>query len=172
MRTLTLRNRFQGNSTIVENDFIDYYMTKANGEYVKVYLLLLRHLNTPDSSLTISKLADCLECTEKDIIRAFNYWSKMGLLVIDYDDAGTICGLAIGKTSGPSDAAPAIRKEETAKPVAAPKQSHLSEVLLMRIRNSSDSFTLSLSSTWANHCPARRFRKLTISLIHYIFQQI
>ena len=121
MRTLTLRNRFQGNSTIVENDFIDYYMTKANGEYVKVYLLLLRHLNTPDSSLTISKLADCLECTEKDIIRAFNYWSKMGLLVIDYDDAGTICGLAIGKTSGPSDAAPAIRKEETAKPVAAPK---------------------------------------------------
>ena len=86
MRTLTLRNRFQGNSTIVENDFIDYYMTKANGEYVKVYLLLLRHLNTPDSSLTISKLADCLECTEKDIIRAFNYWSKMGLLVIDYDD--------------------------------------------------------------------------------------
>ena len=87
MRTLTLRNRFQGNSTIVENDFIDYYMTKANGEYVKVYLLLLRHLNTPDSSLTISKLADCLECTEKDIIRAFNYWAKMGLLVIDYDDA-------------------------------------------------------------------------------------
>ena len=169
MRTLTLRNRFQGNSTIVENDFIDYYMTKANGEYVKVYLLLLRHLNTPDSSLTISKLADCLECTEKDIIRAFNYWSKMGLLVIDYDDAGTICGLAIGKTSGPSDAAPAIRKESRSP---HQKQSHLSEVLLMRIRNSSDSFTLSLSSTWANHCPARRFRKLTISLIHYIFQQI
>lgn len=98
MRTLTLRNRFQGNSTIVENDFIDYYMTKANGEYVKVYLLLLRHLNTPDSSLTISKLADWLECTEKDIIRAFNYWSKMGLLVIDYDDTGIICGLSIGKT--------------------------------------------------------------------------
>lgn len=121
MRTLTLRNRFQGNSTIVENDFIDYYMTKANGEYVKVYLLLLRHLNTPDSSLTISKLADCLECTEKDIIRAFNYWSKMGLLVIDYDDTGIICGLSIGKTSELSDAVSAIRKEEIAKPTAAPK---------------------------------------------------
>ena len=96
-------------------------MTKANGEYVKVYLLLLRHLNTPDSSLTISKLADCLECTEKDIIRAFNYWSKMGLLVIDYDDTGIICGLSIGKTSELSDAVPAIRKEEIAKPTAAPK---------------------------------------------------
>lgn len=99
MRTLTLRNRFQGNSTIVENDFIDHYMAKANGEYVKVYLLLLRHLNTQDSSLTISNLADCLECTEKDILRALKHWSKVGLLKIDYDDAGTICGLAIGQSS-------------------------------------------------------------------------
>lgn len=97
MKTLTLRNRFQGNSTIVENDFIDHYMTKANGEYVKVYLLLLRHLNDPNTSLTISKLADCLECTEKDILRALKHWSKVGLLKIDYDDAGTICGLAIGQ---------------------------------------------------------------------------
>ncbi|MBQ8559532.1 MAG: DnaD domain protein [Tyzzerella sp.] len=99
MRTLTLRNRFQGNSTIVENDFIDNYMVKANGEYVKVYLLLLRHLNAQDDSLTISNLADCLECTEKDILRALKHWSKVGLLKIDYDEAGTICGLAIGKAS-------------------------------------------------------------------------
>ena len=99
MKTLTLRNRFQGNSTIVENDFIDHYMTKANGEYVKVYLLLLRHLNDPSISLTISKLADCLECTEKDILRALKHWSKVGLLKIDYDEAGTICGLAIGQSS-------------------------------------------------------------------------
>jgi hypothetical protein len=34
-RTLTLKNRFQGNTTIVENDFIDNYIAKANGEYVK-----------------------------------------------------------------------------------------------------------------------------------------
>lgn len=97
MKTLTLRNRFQGNSTIVENDFIDHYMTKANGEYVKVYLLLLRHLNDPHTSLTISRLADYLECTEKDILRALKHWSKVGLLKIDYDEAGTICGLAIGQ---------------------------------------------------------------------------
>lgn len=99
MRTLTLRNRFQGNSTIVENDFIDYYMVKANGEYVKVYLLLLRHLNAYDSSLTISKMADCLDCTEKDILRALNHWADAGLLKIDYDESDNICGLAIGKAS-------------------------------------------------------------------------
>ena len=81
-RTLTLKNCFQGNSTIVENDFIDNYLAKANGEYVKVYLLLLRHLNA-GTALSIAGLADCLECTEKDILRAFKHWSKVGLLKID-----------------------------------------------------------------------------------------
>lgn len=118
MRTLTLRNRFQGNSTIVENDFIDHYMIKANGEYVKVYLLLLRYLNMENSSLTISNLADVLECTEKDVIRALNYWSNEGLLKIDHDETGTICGLAIGK--GSSSPAPEpqedVPKETPAKP--------------------------------------------------------
>lgn len=99
MRTLTLRNRFQGNSTLIENDFIDNYMAKANGEYVKVYLLLLRHLSANNTSLTISKLADYLECTEKDILRALNHWSDVGLLKIDYDESGSICGLGIGKGS-------------------------------------------------------------------------
>mgnify|MGYP003296829742 CR=1 FL=1 len=90
-RTLTLKNRFQGNTTVVENDFIDNYITKANGEYVKVYLMLLRHLGA-GSSLSISGLADCLECTEKDILRAFKYWTKVGLLKMDYDESGNICG--------------------------------------------------------------------------------
>lgn len=83
----------------MENDFIDHYMAKANGEYVKVYLLLLRHLNGSSTGLSICGLADCLECTEKDILRAFKHWSKKGLLKIDYDDAGNICGLAVGKTT-------------------------------------------------------------------------
>ena len=96
-RTLTLKNRSQGNTTTVENDFIDHYMAKANGEYVKVYLLLLRHLNANSGNISICGLADYLECTEKDILRAFTHWSSEGLLNIDYDDAGNICGLAIGK---------------------------------------------------------------------------
>ena len=95
-RALTLKNRFQGNTTIVENDFIDHYMAKANGEYVKVYLLLLRHLHANTDTISIAKLADLLDCTEKDVLRAFKHWSKVGLLNIDYDDAGNICGLSIG----------------------------------------------------------------------------
>lgn len=32
--------------TCVDNAFIDSYMAKANGEYVKVYLLLLRRMES------------------------------------------------------------------------------------------------------------------------------
>lgn len=133
MRTLTLRNRFQGNSTIVENDFIDFYMTKANGEYVKVYLLLLRHLNTPDTCLTISKLADYLDCTEKDIIRALNHWADAGLLKIDYDTSGSICGLAIGKGTAvtePKEAVSVISasEEPEIKSSAATEQEELRQL--------------------------------------------
>ncbi len=80
MKKLTLTNRAQSETTVLENEFIDRYMPKANGEYVKVYLLLLRHLNAPSGTLTISRIADILEHTEKDVVRALNYWKKQGLL--------------------------------------------------------------------------------------------
>jgi len=80
MTKLTLTNHAQSTTTVLENEFIDQYMAKANGEYVKVYLLLLRHLHTPSGTLTISEIADKLECTEKDVTRALDYWKKQGLL--------------------------------------------------------------------------------------------
>lgn len=80
MKKLTLTSHIQSDTTVLKNEFIDKYMTKANGEYVKVYLLLLRHLNAPSGTLTISKIADILDHTEKDVIRALNYWKKQGLL--------------------------------------------------------------------------------------------
>lgn len=84
MKKLTLTNYAQGNTTVLENEFIDRYMIKANGEYVKVYLLLLRHLNEASGMLSISEIADILECTEKDVLRALKYWKNQGLL--DYCD--------------------------------------------------------------------------------------
>lgn len=97
MSALILRNRFQGNTTLVENEFIDNYMAAANGEYIKVYLLLLRHLNNPCVSLSIAHMADCLENTEGDILRALKYWEKEGLLTLEYDCAGSVVGLEVGR---------------------------------------------------------------------------
>lgn len=96
MNVLTLQNYFQSNITLIENEFIDHYMAKANGEYVKVYLLLLRHMNKLDSSLSISQMADCLENTEGDIIRALKYWEKTGLLTLNYDSEQNLSGIDFG----------------------------------------------------------------------------
>lgn len=102
MKTLTLKNKFQTNATLLPNDFIDNYMVNANGEFVKVYLFLLRHLDDPCSSLTISMIADCLSNTENDILRAFRYWEKTGLLRAERDADGKIICLELQKTALPS----------------------------------------------------------------------
>ena len=80
MTKLTLTNYALGNTTVLENEFIDHHMVKANGEYVKVYLLLLRHMNRPDGMMSVSEMADILECTENDVRRALKYWKKQELL--------------------------------------------------------------------------------------------
>ena len=56
MRKLTLTNHVQSDTTVLENEFIDHYMAEANGEYVKVYLILLRHLNEPSGTLHRNRL--------------------------------------------------------------------------------------------------------------------
>ena len=120
MKTLTLKNRFQTNATLLPNDFIDNYMIDANGEFVKVYLFLLRHLDDPCSSLTISKIADCLNNTENDILRAFRYWENTGLLSVERDADDKITGLELQKTARPDKAAVTAAPAEDSKPQAAP----------------------------------------------------
>lgn len=108
MKKLTLTNHVQSDTTVLENEFIDNYMTKANGEYVKVYLLLLRHLNAPSGTLTISRIADLLDHTEKDVIRALNYWKKQGLL--EYEN--------VDDTGSASRKSAAASREPVAEPIA------------------------------------------------------
>ena len=80
MKKLTLKNCRQESALLLDYEFIDNYMPEANGEYVKVYLLLLRCQASPDRELTVSGIADILDDTEKDVIRALIYWKKQGLM--------------------------------------------------------------------------------------------
>lgn len=105
MKTLTLKNKFQTNATLLPNDFIDNYMAGANGEFVKVYLFLLRHLDDPCSSITISTIADCLNNTENDILRAFRYWESQGLLRTERDADGKIICLELLKNAAQNSSA-------------------------------------------------------------------
>ena len=120
MKTLTLKNRFQTNATLLPNDFIDNYMIDANGEFVKVYLFLLRHLDDPCSSITISTIADCLNNTENDILRAFRYWESTGLLCVERDADGRITGLEMQKTARPGRTSVAEPAADTPQETAAP----------------------------------------------------
>lgn len=98
MKTLTLKNKSQSNVTLVANTFIDHYLAPANGEFVKVYLFLLRHLNAPCSLLTVSAIADCLNNTENDILRAFRYWETAGLLTLRKDSDGNLTAIELEPT--------------------------------------------------------------------------
>ena len=55
---LGLKNKMAFQGTVVSNAFIDTYMTAANGEYVKVFLYLLRH---EGEEVTVSAIADALD---------------------------------------------------------------------------------------------------------------
>ena len=108
MKTLTIKNKLQTNTTLVSNDFIDHYMASASGEFVKVYLFLLRHIDDPNTALSVGQIADCLNHTEGDIIRAFRYWESSGLLALDTDDDGNIVSICLetSRHSGDRNCAP------------------------------------------------------------------
>lgn len=74
---LHFKNRLEVKATSVSNEFIDEYMAEANGEYIKVYLYLLRHR---EESVTVVSIADALNHTEADVRRALCYWQKAGVL--------------------------------------------------------------------------------------------
>ena len=114
MKRLKLKNRFQANATILPNEFIDHYMVSANGEFVKVYLLLLRYLNEPGSVLTVSMIADCLNNTENDVLRAFRYWESTGLLRLTKDADGSISGIELlsSDTEDASEFSPDFSSQE------------------------------------------------------------
>lgn len=79
--------------TTVSDIFIDQYMPKANGEFVKVYLYLLRATGSGAGIATISEIADHFSNTEADIIRALNYWASEGILQLQSDADGQIMGI-------------------------------------------------------------------------------
>lgn len=91
--------------TVVSNIFIDTYMPYAHGDYVKIYLYLLRCLGA-GKDISISSLADQFENTEKDILRAIQYWEQKKLLQIKRSPDGTIEEISFGMLSVPEPAPP------------------------------------------------------------------
>ncbi|MCD8299849.1 MAG: DnaD domain protein [Clostridiales bacterium] len=93
MAGITLYNEQPLAATCVPNLFIDEYMTRANGDYVKIYLYLLRSINLLDCSFSLSRIADHFDCTERDILRALKYWEKKKLFRLEYEEGGSLSGI-------------------------------------------------------------------------------
>lgn len=89
MSTLKIHSKNKISSTVIPNCFFDTYMLYANGEFLKVYLYFYRWHNVPDHELSIASVADTLNMTESDVIRALKYWERESLLSLDTDTSGT-----------------------------------------------------------------------------------
>ena len=109
MVRINLKNQAPLGVTTLSNTFIDDYMPKANGEYVKTYLYLLRLTGSQRTEeLTMAQIADALECSSRDVIRALNYWESLGLVSCTYTSQGelaSLCFLDLSSAVAPTTAA-------------------------------------------------------------------
>lgn len=96
---VNFKDRWSVPSTAVAHEFIDQYMAVANGEYVKVYLFVLRHQG---EDITIERIADALDHTESDVRRALAYWEKLGILAGTRKEAPASCAAMGRQDSGPA----------------------------------------------------------------------
>lgn len=116
------------NVTVISNDFLDRFLPSANGDFIKLYLYLLRHASSGEA-MTLSSIADQMNCTETDVCRALKYWEKEGILSLRTDEEGSITGIVFvspssasyvsgADTGVPYLSEPASPEAETAVPAA------------------------------------------------------
>jgi DnaD/phage-associated family protein len=100
MKNITISTETSETYSSISNFFIDYYMTEANGEFVKVYLYLVRLLSH-NRAVTVAEIADHFNLTENDICRAIKYWTTRDVLKLTYDEKGYPTGIVLLPLSRP-----------------------------------------------------------------------
>ncbi len=117
--------------TLLSNCFIDNYIKDANDVQLKVYIFLLRRASS-GMAASMNDIAEFLNYSEKDVMRALRYWEKMGLITLSstggrkvsggddlvFDE--TVTGIRLMTPMPP--AAPQtvnVHEEETSAPAAA-----------------------------------------------------
>ena len=115
MGMITLKNASPQEATFLPNIFIDDYMPEANGEFVKVYIYLLRTMASSPVSFSLEEMADRLLCTERDILRGLKYWARQGLLDLELTDSRELVSVTVllpgPKTAGGETPAASGRTE-------------------------------------------------------------
>ena len=104
-------------ATMVPNEFIDRIMPAANGEYVKVFLYLLRHNG---EEITPAHIADALELTEGDVRRALMRWQREGLISVPLDNGKAAQAAPETPVPAVQELTESISEIEDIVPAAAP----------------------------------------------------
>ena len=99
MSDIQLQPSMHPAETLVSNLFIDKYMAEANGEFVKVYLYLLKTAQNAES-FSLEQAADRLQCAEKDILRALKYWEKQHLVSLAFSGKNVLNCIELLPVSG------------------------------------------------------------------------
>ena len=100
MGNISIYSEFDTEYTLISDLFVDHYMASANGEFVKIYIYLLRKQQSGTGVPDLSSVADALLCTENDVLRALLYWEKKGLLSLSLTD-GEVTSVTMRMPSGP-----------------------------------------------------------------------
>ncbi|MGE5628417.1 MAG: DnaD domain protein [Solirubrobacterales bacterium] len=88
MSTFVFKNK-NSRFTPVSNIFIENYMPKARGEFVKVYLLGLKYCISGEPGVNSQIMASSLHLLETDVLNAWNYWNDEGIIsMVPVDNMG------------------------------------------------------------------------------------
>lgn len=94
MNSLSVSQDSHAGMTMLSNRFIDEYMKDANDAQMKIYLYLLRCAGA-GMPTGISAIADHFNYTEKDILRALQYWDRKHVISLLYNDTGKLTGIRL-----------------------------------------------------------------------------
>lgn len=100
--------------TLVSNQFIDNYLAEADGNFIKVYLYLLRIINGQTEHISIESIAQSCALSGGEVLSAFSYWEQKGLLITQTDHTGTLSALRLFEpTQGQTAATTAPQEPDT-----------------------------------------------------------
>ena len=112
MGSVTLCRDYSSDVTMVSNSFIDRYMCEANDAQIKIYLYLLRCINS-DVMISVDDMADRFNYSEKDVLRALKYWDTRRALSLSFNSRGSLtCIQLMDLNDAPDASGESISDEE------------------------------------------------------------
>ncbi len=117
MGKFLVSQRQDASETMVSNRFLEVYMPFCNELQLKVYLLVLRSAQAGETT-GIPEIADLCNDTEREVMRALQYWEKLNVLSLNYGDGPDPVGVQVNPLQEAA-APPAPPSNRIGKPEAA-----------------------------------------------------